>query len=788
MQKILIPENAGIFAIAAEIFRDYAKKLTGFEPEVITQDDGVSDLFVFGNDAEHNFVWELMLRNKIGSLGIRMESDDYAIKSFTLDSRKVLLLAGARKRSLLYAVYDYFEHCGCSYFWDCDILPEKQLPALPMDSFDCKEAPRFDYRGLRYFAHRGLHRFQAEHWDLEDWKREFDWVLKKRMNLVMLRIGMDDLFHKAFPDIVPEDDWKNPHNDTAARSYADRTNFWSAEVRSRLRKDLLQYAFERDLIHPEDTGTMSHWYSMTPKEFLAEVKPDFMPQASQGYANPSGLVWDIRQDKYLDQYFKLTEAHIEHYGGSEPKMFHTIGLAERLCYADRTDNHNLKLYTYRRIVRKLRSKYPHVPLLFASWDFICNWRPEEVQALAAELEPDNTLILDYTSESIDEINNFTNWGIMGKIPWIFGIFHAFEPNTAMCGNYDILLRRIRTAKQDNMCKGFVLWPESSHTDTLMLEYLAANAWDPAEKNADIKQFVETFCTKRYPVKEQYDVLAPLWRDAIPLIASVGWRQNFTMASRGCFFSDYIFNPLKHAMCDLNLQMVENHLHVTRQLNAVIASAAPLLRALAAIPYDSLPEYAKRDYIDLARMAASRISVFASGALVLQIEAWRSGAEKPEHILHYMDLLENMMQHEADLLGVREEYSLHAALERMKQSHPVNPDFEPVLKGNAENAYCRSFVYELFIGCYIPEFRIYRNWIAEKFAANDRNRIDMPKNGFPGEKQNKDTFYTTPLKEYAPDIALLTAKLPETLLALAEDGDRLLADSDRYNGGIAPFFF
>ena len=165
MQKILIPENAGIFAIAAEIFRDYAKKLTGFEPEVITQDDGVSDLFVFGNDAEHNFVWELMLRNKIGSLGIRMESDDYAIKSFTLDSRKVLLLAGARKRSLLYAVYDYFEQCGCSYFWDCDILPEKQLPALPMDSFDCKEAPRFDYRGLRYFAHRGLHRFQAEHWD-----------------------------------------------------------------------------------------------------------------------------------------------------------------------------------------------------------------------------------------------------------------------------------------------------------------------------------------------------------------------------------------------------------------------------------------------------------------------------------------------------------------------------------------------------------------------------------------------------------------------------------------------
>ena len=33
---------------------------------------------------------------------------------------------------------------------------------------DVVETPRFRYRGLRYFAHRGLHRFQAEHWDLDD--------------------------------------------------------------------------------------------------------------------------------------------------------------------------------------------------------------------------------------------------------------------------------------------------------------------------------------------------------------------------------------------------------------------------------------------------------------------------------------------------------------------------------------------------------------------------------------------------------------------------------------------
>jgi hypothetical protein len=70
---------------------------------------------------------------------------------------------------------------------------------MPFDRIDISESPRFDYRGLRYFAHRSLHRFHAEHWSFEDWKREIDWCMKKRLNLMMLRIGQDDLFQKAFP-------------------------------------------------------------------------------------------------------------------------------------------------------------------------------------------------------------------------------------------------------------------------------------------------------------------------------------------------------------------------------------------------------------------------------------------------------------------------------------------------------------------------------------------------------------------------------------------------------------
>lgn len=146
----------------------------------------------------------------------------------------------------------------------------------------------------------------------------------------MLRIGLDDLFQKAFPEFVNYPGYEIPESE--ARSYDDRNLFWSLKYRGELRKKILAYARERDLLHPEDVGTMTHWYSRTPYDFLNRVKPEFMPQATEGYNQKTGLVWDIRDDRNLDNYFKLTETHIREYGA--PELFHTTGLASARCYAD----------------------------------------------------------------------------------------------------------------------------------------------------------------------------------------------------------------------------------------------------------------------------------------------------------------------------------------------------------------------------------------------------------------------------------------------------------------------
>ncbi|MEG0766271.1 MAG: hypothetical protein RR482_01015, partial [Clostridia bacterium] len=326
--KILKPICAPVaYDKAAEAFQSLYAQVTGRQLEIVTESAAEEDLIVIGADDVQPYCAHAQMCGILPRFSMRYGTDDYCITSVHDDVRNLLFLAGGRGRSTLYAVYDFFERrAGCHYFWDGDVIGRQEQ--VDITGLAISEHPRFDYRGLRYFAHRGLHRFQAEHWGLADWQREIDWMVKRRLNVFMLRIGMDDLYQRAFPDQVPYPPAVGRLPEATAEGYDDRTLFWPLEYRGLLRKKLLRYAFDRDLMHPEDSGTMTHWYSRTPHAFLESEKPTFLGQTTAGYSDQTGLVWDIREKRNLDHYLRLTDAHVEAYG--KPEIFHTIGLAERM--------------------------------------------------------------------------------------------------------------------------------------------------------------------------------------------------------------------------------------------------------------------------------------------------------------------------------------------------------------------------------------------------------------------------------------------------------------------------
>ena len=626
--------------------------------------------------------------------------DEYRVVS---DANGVRFV-GANGRAVLYAVYDFFERqAGCRWFWDGDKVPKRET--IELGGLDVREKARFEYRGLRYFAHRGLTRFQAEHWNLDAWKKEIDWMLKRRLNVFMPRIGMDDTWQKAYPDVVPYPDPKAPANDNMT-GYNNRVEPWGLKARGELRRQFTRYAFDRGLMIPTDFGTMTHWYARTPVEFLEKFNPPFLPQANNNYNERTGLVWDIFQGDWLDKYWRLTESFIDAgYGNAE--LLHTIGLGERFCFKDPAKNLKMKKDVLSAITQKALSKHPDAKILLAGWDFYCCWKSAEVRELVKELDPKNTIIWDYECDAVaggdaykfdpEGVSDFTKWDVVGKFPYTFGIFLAYEAALDIRANYKVIEEREQLVANDPFCKGYIFWPESSHTDTFLLRYFTANAWKPGQTH---DQLLPQFCRDRYG--KNAAKFEEVWKRVIPLSSILGWWGNWGMETTW-WQKGY-----------LNGRDYEKD----RELLEVGPEALGLLAAIE--PED---EFQRRDVIDLARTIIDRSVIAARYRMVRSFDGWCSNtvsaAEATRAVKAYLMLVDAA----TEILALHTDYSLDESYDRLcRDGNVVAPDFEKVLLDNALNGYCRSHQYEIAAGWYRPMARAVVAEFLRRIEAGDRGEV------------------------------------------------------------------
>lgn len=723
------------YQMAAEAFCRMYEAVTGKALAVKTEPSDTEDMVVIGTDAVQSFAFAQL----DGGFPVRSGTDDYCLISKEDNGRNLLFLGGGRGRSTLYAVYDFFERrADCHYFWDGDVIPHKDT--IDITGLNVVETPRFDYRAIRYFAHRGLARFQAEHWDWEAWKQEIDWAVKSRLNLVMLRIGMDDIFQKAFPEIVPypPESEKLPG---AGAGYNNRTTAWPLQYRGQLRKKILDYVFDCDLMHPEDFGTMTHWYSRTPAEFLEKVQPKLMSQQSTTYSEQSGQVWDIFDDKNVENYLKLTETHIKEYG--KPDVFHTIGLAERKFSDDPRKNIELKKFAYKRFLSHIHDQYPNAKTLIAAWDFYFRLTPEEVQEIVKMFDPENTLILDYTVDLKFEKSNMDKWGIIGKFPWIFGLFHGYMPQSHTHGDYEFIAEKVAQADADPFCKGMDLWPEMSHSDTLMLAYFTENAWKPTGRT--IEEVTKSLCQNRYPgyAEEMWRV----WEAALPLLRLSDI--NYTSC---CFnlLNNYLLDALSDPTNAKNgeyTQQWQKEIAYEREFEPQIAAFLQLVKALPAQMLEN--KFVLRDTVDLVRSVLTQKLHIDYLDAAISVALWKNKAVSAENVQSKFAYCRRLLDSLAELLNTHEDYSMYATLQDQGKNRKVNPYFEDALKDNILNDYCRTAAYEPVKFVYCPEADALDKRLTECLATGEEFKIC--KKTFEEERTNIfDAFKEMPLQAMQPD--------------------------------------
>ncbi|MEA3365142.1 MAG: alpha-N-acetylglucosaminidase TIM-barrel domain-containing protein, partial [Candidatus Hydrogenedentes bacterium] len=558
--------------------------------------------------------------------------------------------------------------------------------------------------------------------------------------------------------------------DAEDRSYNDRTSFWPLKYRGELRKQVLAYARERGLLHPEDTGTITHWYSHTPSSFYNSF-PNFPVVSDQkaGYGLPTAAIWDVEDERAWDAYWKLTQTHIREFGGGQPRMFHTIGMAERSFGKTRRDSLQKKLYAYRKTLQKVREHYPDAPMLIASWDFGNKWIDEEVPVALDEFDPARTILLDYTADDAAK-TGYRDWNVLGQFPWIFGMLHGFASNSDIHGDYGMLRERLETAAADPMCKGYVLWSEISHNDTFMLEYLADNSWRPDDLT--VASAVARFCRTRYP-----DYLAaqmqPVWNAMLVVSQSENW--SMRDPSWRVTFSAPQFHMLSSRMWR-NFSADRQDIVTTgyKRMMASLEPAPQTIEGLAALVeshYENVQW--RRDALDMARTTANR----ALAATVLragqQVHAWRQQQAEVSAIRETAELNRQLLDTLCDILAQSDDFSMAASLERLGKVEPLggvsptlNPHTELTLKGNAENEYCRSHHYELARHVYTKETNAFWEHLLAQLESDDRAEWPFPPDLGEQSKRIENEFYATPLAEMGPRNGRGPAEMAEILHGLA----------------------
>ena len=152
----------------------------------------------------------------------------------------------------------------------------------------------------------------------------------------------------------------------------------------------------------------------------------------------------------------------------------------------------------------------------------------------------------------------------------------------------------------------------------------------------------------------------------------------------------------------------------------------------------LSELLRRDLADLIRSALmcriTREICLQTMKILGRTPEQASGEELCRLITAMGDLLEGLP-----------EFSLNDTLDRMKRTAKLNSHAEQTLKSNAENSYCRSYIYELYRAVYEPEARCLKDYLPTLKPG------DLPDREFLlGQSEKiRNRFYVEPLAKFRP---------------------------------------
>ena len=691
---------------AATELQKYAQWLTGVRPETV--DDSIAGAppkgavcFVIGPAARNRLTAALAAEGRLPQLDkLPAHAEGFAAAAADVGGAKVVVLAGRNPIGSLYAVYDYLEtSCGVGFFQDGEHVP--QLDAMPADHIARAEQPRFDNRlHLCWNAHRGLKKYHSYWWTADEWKRELDWMVKRRLNLVRIDMGYysnfaGDAFIQAFPEIGPEKEERlDPHLAGWPVEWGWPPEYKRAQTREMLdsgRKLSIRFVYGTD-------------YGTVPFRFK-EKHPDFkyLPGDQYGESRQISpydpMAYEVTR-KYLAKIIDLFGT--DHLYMASPFAEIDVG------GGDDEKNLDFRIEAAKGILRLIDDVDKQGTWVTDTWDLADSpqrWNEQRVKRYMDSF-PDDKMYLYETAADVGPV--FQKYGYWHGKRWAFGVINAFAGKEVIHANIDEMMERLRQAAACKTCTGLFMVPELTHANVMWWDLVTRLAWHP---EISFDEYLKDFVVRRYGRQAQGPMLRA-WKQIVQAVHS----------ERGMDVFDevYRFNPWYQwkpgaGNCPLFSDTEEQ---MNRQLTEVKRQAPLLKEALAALLAQHRAQTGSSVYVEdvvvLYRTYAGKFFDIEAGSAY---SAFKAGdkASLANHSQAAMAILRAIQ----DVLAVCPSYSINKTIAEACSVKGHNSLLPETIRQNCLNQrYTTNDVYEQFGGDYIPRTGAYFDLLATKIAKGE----------------------------------------------------------------------
>ena len=460
---------------AAEELSNYIRAISGASLPVVDVTAPVvkhaTNLVLIGHSATNHLIDKLALAGKIELSREQPGGDGFRVTIFEYRSRNYCVLGGSRGRATLYAVYDFLENeCGVGYFADGDFIPSgKTLSWAPMNR---TEKPYFQHRMA---PNACSYVYSSQYWDTERWKKEHDYMVKRKMNFSYFTLGWEVVMHRV---------WKRFGINTGEPSKGE---LWAAE----LQKEVRGYAekLDMDVVGQLWGGHVSTEFARKHPE-LKYVVTEWAGVNTSYHVHPSDPMFQKIVQACMEEWQKA-------YGPTH--IWDQAPYPETSPGATQEDKHQLKIDWAHNMSTAIGRSDPNGILYMSGW-FLQgeDWTPEVCRDFFDAMVNDRYLVSDAWAETRPVYSKTGYFG--GKSEWMFGVLNTFGNVERLHGDVSDLIHRVQQIPIDPQaehCTGFYIDPESTQHNFLYFDLAAELSWNPIPVNLDT--FLHQYSARRYGV-------------------------------------------------------------------------------------------------------------------------------------------------------------------------------------------------------------------------------------------------------------------------------------------------